>query len=173
MNTVLDRFSKFKIPSISILWSSSSSITTFSTGTFKIKLEKSEKLISANVIEFIFVILPQNRKNQFREMNHLVVDSENIFREMNHLVVNRENKLGEIKKNWVCITYPTHIPVFKRSTWKFLINLGNGARKHDTNCNILLFEHFHVLETALRKNYAKIYWISVTSITHNEGSTGI
>ena len=38
------KFSKFKMPSISITWSSSSSIATFSTGTSKIKLEKSEKL---------------------------------------------------------------------------------------------------------------------------------
>ena len=49
--------------------------------------------------EFIFIILPQNRQNQFREMNHLAVGSENTFHEINHLVVNHENKLRKIKTN--------------------------------------------------------------------------
>ena len=54
INTVLGRFSKFKTPSISVS-SFSSSITTFFTGTLKIKLDKSEKLIkSANVEYCIF-----------------------------------------------------------------------------------------------------------------------
>ena len=38
------------MPSISVPWSSSSSITTFFTGTLKIKLDKSGKILkSANV----------------------------------------------------------------------------------------------------------------------------
>ena len=32
--------------------------------------------------EFIFVILPLNRENKFREMNHLWVDRENKCREI-------------------------------------------------------------------------------------------
>ena len=32
--------------------------------------------------EFIFAILPLNRENKFREMNHLWVDRENKFREI-------------------------------------------------------------------------------------------
>ena len=56
MNTVLDRLPRFKMPSILMPWSSSSSITSFSTGTLKIKLEKSEKLISANV-EYCIILV--------------------------------------------------------------------------------------------------------------------
>ena len=47
--TVLDRFSKFKMSSISIPWSFSLSITTFSTGPLKIKLQKSEIWIVVDV----------------------------------------------------------------------------------------------------------------------------
>ena len=49
-------------------------------------------------MEFLLVMLPLSFKNQFREMNHLMVDSKNTFHEINHLVVNPENKLGEIKR---------------------------------------------------------------------------
>ena len=78
------------------------------------------------------MIFPLNRENKFRRISHILVDSENTFHKMNHLVVNRENKLRQIKKA-IQLTYQrslilTYITISD--------NLGNGVRKHDTNCHI-------------------------------------
>ena len=92
-------------------------------------------------------------------MNHLVVDSENTFHKMNHLVVNRKNKLHKIKET-ECILPPIQLTYKRLLILTYITiseNLGNGVRKHNTNCNIafcffniFMFYRLYYIKTTLK-----------------------